>query len=179
MDGPCLAGDDAGLRTYSRRDHAAKWEEAVAQGVVQIKNDGIPVKVLPEELLQGNELELAYVRANLDAIRLPNGYCFKPKAMDCPAATTPCYTCRAFVTTPAFLPQIEHEIRDLETQVELGEAAGRSHWVEANRRKLIKLTPIAELLRSGQVHQPMEKHKREYVPEEDQKTAVPLQEKKG
>jgi hypothetical protein len=156
-----------------------KWEETVAQGVVQIKNDGIPVKVLPEEVLQGNELELAYVRANLDAIRLPHGYCFKPKAMDCPAATTPCYTCRAFVTTPAFLPQLEHEIRDLETQVELGEAAGRSHWVEANRRKLIKLTPIAELLRSGQVHQPMEKHKREYSPEGEQKTVMPLQEKKG
>ena len=70
-------------------------------------------------------------------------------------------------------------IRDLETQVELGEAAGRSHWVEANRRKLLKLTPIAELLRSGQIHQPMEKHKREYSPQEYQKTAVPSQEKKG
>ena len=141
-----------------------KWEEAVAQGVVQIKNDGTPTKAQPEELLQGDELELAYVRANLDAIRLPNGYCFKPKAMDCPAATTPCYTCRAFVTTPAFLPQLEQEICDLETQVELGEAAGRSHWVEANRRKLIKLTPITELLRTGQTHQPMDKHKREDAP---------------
>jgi len=141
-----------------------KWEEAVAQGVVQIKNDGTPAKAQPEELLQGDELELAYVRANLDALRLPNGYCFKPKAMDCPAATTPCYTCRAFVTTPAFLPQLEQEICDLETQVELGEAAGRSHWVEANRRKLIKLTPITELLRTGQTHQPMDKHKREDAP---------------
>lgn len=156
-----------------------KWEEAVAQGVVQIKNDGTPAKVQPEELLQGNELELAYVRANLDAIRLPNGYCFKPKAMDCPAATTPCYTCRAFVTTPAFLPQLEQEMRDLETQVDLGEASGRSHWVEANRRKLIKLTPIADLLRTGQMHQPMEKHKREYAPSEYKKPAQPLQERKG
>ncbi len=156
-----------------------KWEEAVAQGIVQIKNDGTPAKVQPEELLRGDELELAYVRANLDAIRLPNGYCFKPKAMDCPAATTPCYTCRAFVTTPVFLPQLEQEIRDLETQVDLGEAAGRSHWVEANRRKLIKLTPIADLLRAGQMHQPMEKHKREYAPSEYKKLAMPLQEGRG
>jgi len=153
--------------------------ECGAQGVIQIKNDGTPAKVQPEELLQGDELELAYVRANLDAIRLPNGYCFKPKAMDCPAANTPCYTCRAFVTTPVFLPQLEQEIRDLETQVELGEAAGRSHWVEANRRKLIKLTPIADLLRAGQIHQPLEKHKREYAPPEDKKPAKPLQERKG
>ena len=143
-----------------------KWEETVAQGIVQIKNDGAPAKVQPEELLQRNELELAYVRANLDAIRLPNGYCFKPKTMDCPAATTPCYTCRAFVTTPVFLPQLEQEIRDLQTQVELGEAAGRSHWVEANQRKLIKLTPITDLLRAGHMHQPMEKQKREDRPSE-------------
>ncbi len=27
-----------------------KWEEAVAQGIVQIKNDGTPAKVQPEEL---------------------------------------------------------------------------------------------------------------------------------
>jgi site-specific recombinase XerD len=149
-----------------------KWEEAVAQGVVQIKDNGAPAKVQPEELLQGNELALAYVRTNLDAIRLPNGYCFKPKTMDCPAATTPCYTCRAFVTTPAFLPLLEQEIRDLE-------AAGRSHWVEANRRKLIKLTPITDLLRTGQIHQPMEKHKREYAHPEDEKLATSLQEKKA
>ena len=87
-----------------------KWEEAVAQGVVQIKNDGAPAKVQPEELLQGDEVELAYVRANLDAIRLPNGYCFKPKAMDCPAATTPCYTCRAFVTTPTVTTQVPRSV---------------------------------------------------------------------
>jgi len=156
-----------------------KWEEAVAQGVVQIKHDGTPTKVQPEELLHGDELELAYVRANLDAIRLPNGDCFNNKAMVCQAATTPCYTCRAFVTTPTFLPQLEQEIHDLETQVELGEAAGRSHWIEANRRKLIKLTPIADLLRTGQIHQPMEKHKREYSAEEDNKLAMSLQEGRG
>jgi len=156
-----------------------KWEETMTQGVVHIKHDGTPAKVQPEEILQGDELELAYVRANLDAIRLPNGYCFKPKAMDCPAATTPCYTCRAFVTTPIFLPQLEQEIHDLETQVELGEAAGRGHWVEANRRKLIKLTPIADLLRAGQIHQPMEKHKRECSPKEYEKPATSSQERKG
>lgn len=38
--------------------------------------------------------------------------------------TTPCYRCRAFVITPAFLPQLEYEVRGLETQVELGEVTG-------------------------------------------------------
>ncbi len=143
-----------------------KWEETMSQGVIRIGSNGTPAVTKLEELFQGDEVELAYVKANLDAIRLPNGYCFKPKTMDCPAATTPCYTCRAFVTTPAFLPQLEQEIRDLESQVELGEAAGRTHWVEANRRKFIKLTPIVDLLRTGQTHQPMDKHKREYTPQE-------------
>ncbi len=76
-----------------------------------------------------------------------------------------------FVTTPAFLSQIEREVQDLECQVELGEAANRVHWVEANRRKLTKLLPIRDFLRTGQTHQPMGKAKREYtIPEQDART---------
>ncbi|HYU73288.1 MAG TPA: hypothetical protein VEL31_11465, partial [Ktedonobacteraceae bacterium] len=91
---------------------------------------------------------------------------------DCPAAATPCYSCPMFVTTPAFLPQIEREVQDLEGQVELGEAANRTHWVEANRRKLTKLLPIRDFLRTGETHQPMGKTRREYSMQEGREQAT-------
>lgn len=143
-----------------------KWEEAMAQGAVRLQVSGQPERIDLETAAAENGLDLAQVRANLDAIRLPNGFCFKHTKFECPAAATPCYSCPMFVTTPAFLPQIEHEVQDLECQVELGEAADRAHWVEANRRKLMKLLPIRDFLRTGETHQPMGKAKREYLVQE-------------
>lgn len=143
-----------------------KWEEAMAQGAVRISVESHPYTVETATLLRENELELAHVKAHLDAIRLSNGYCFKHKTFDCPAATSPCYTCPMFVTTPEFLPQFEQEVRDTMFQIELGEAAGRTHWVDANQRKLTKLIPIRDLLQSRQIHQPMAKAKREYTAQE-------------
>jgi hypothetical protein len=67
-----------------------------------------------------------------------------------------------FVTTPAFLSQIEREVQDLQYQVELGQAANHVHWVEANQRKLTKLLPIRDFLQTGATHQPMSKARREY-----------------
>lgn len=142
-----------------------QWEEAMARGAVRITEGGQPYAVAPEAVVGANDIELAYVRGNLDAIRLPNGYCFKHRKFDCPAARMPCYTCPMFATTPAFLPQFEREVRDTVYQVELGEAAGHPHWVEANRRKLTVLQPIVRLLQEGQTHHPLGKAKREYTAE--------------
>jgi len=138
-----------------------QWEQAMAQGAVRVDIDGAPHTVSPKAATGGEGLDLARVHGNLDAIRLPHGYCFKHTGFDCPAARMPCYTCHAFVTTPEFLPQFEHEVRDTEQQVELGEAAGRPHSADANRRKLTVLQPIIDLLRQGTLHQPIGKDIRE------------------
>ena len=143
-----------------------KWEQAMAQGAVRITSTGQPYAVDPATLDSGNELELAHVRAHLDARRLQNGYCFKPQKFDCPAAHIPCYSCAMFVTTPAFLAQFEHEQRETIELIQIGEAAGRTHWVEANHRKLEKLERIIATLDAGRVHQPLGKAKREYQPGE-------------
>jgi integrase len=143
-----------------------QWEEAMARGAVRITEDGRPYAVPAEALTGTNDLELARVRGHLDAIRLPNGYCFKHQKFDCPAARMPCYTCPMFATTPQFLPQFLHEVRDTEYQVELGQAAGHPHWVEANRRKLTVLQPIVQLLQEGQTHHPLGKTTREYAAEQ-------------
>jgi site-specific recombinase XerD len=46
-----------------------QWEHATAQGAVQIHAEG-PQVIDPDELIAGNELELAYIRGNLDATRV-------------------------------------------------------------------------------------------------------------
>ncbi len=97
-----------------------QWEHAMAQGAVRITGEGTPFTVAADTLMRDNDLELAHVRGNLDAIRLPNGYCFKHQKFACPAARMPCYTCPMFATTPQFLPQFEHEVRDTAYQIELG-----------------------------------------------------------
>jgi hypothetical protein len=74
-----------------------------------------------ERVIGANELELAYVRSNLDATRTDKGYCFKPRKMACPYVDLPCYTCRNWATTPAFLPEFGAMERDLRFQIELGE----------------------------------------------------------
>jgi len=64
-------------------------------------------------------------------------------------------------------------VRDTAYQIELGEAAGRPHWVEANQRKLTVLQPIVQMLQQGQTHHPLGKAKREYSDEErDARTAA-------
>jgi hypothetical protein len=156
-----------------------KWEEAMAQGAVRLQVSGQPERVDPETAAAENGLDLAQVRANLDAIRLPNGFCFKHTKFECPAAATPCYSCPMFVTTPTFLSQIEREVQDLQYQVELGQAANHVHWVEANQRKLTKLLPIRDLLQTGATHQPMSKARREYPVQTTAGQARPLEESTG
>jgi len=60
-----------------------QWEEAMAGGAVHVASAG-PQPIDPNELIAGNELELAYIRGNLDATRVETGYCFKPLKMECP-----------------------------------------------------------------------------------------------
>lgn len=137
-----------------------QWEQAMAQGAVQIRAEG-PQLIDPEEVIAGNELELAYIRGNLDATRVETGYCFKPLKMDCPFVEIPCFTCHNHVTTGDFLPQFRRQERDLREQIELGSAAGRPHWVEKNQKKLTAVQAVIAALEQHAVHG-LPKAQREY-----------------
>ena len=143
-----------------------EWEQAFAKGAVRIDTEGSPKIVNAEQLENGQEIEWEYIRHNLDAVRLPNGYCFKPKKANCPTQDTPCYTCRHFCTTPDFLPQFEYEEREMRELIELGGKAGSEIWVERNTQKLNRLLPVIQVLRKGDLHHPAGKAMREYTLEE-------------
>ncbi|GHO88192.1 tyrosine-type recombinase/integrase [Dictyobacter formicarum] len=142
------------------------WEEAFARGAVRIDPAGAPKPVDPAQLVKEQEIEWEHIRHNLDAVRLPNGYCFKPKKANCPTQETPCYTCHHFCTTPDFLPQFEREEREMRELIELGKKAGSEIWVERNTQKMGRLLPVIQILRTGDLHHPAGKALREYTPEE-------------
>jgi integrase len=155
-----------------------EWQQAVAGGVLRLTDAG-PQLVDAEQVIGANELELGYIRSHLDATRTDKGYCFKPRKLACPFVELPCYACRNFATTPAFLPEFERMAQDLLVQVDLGQRAGRPHWVDKNERKLAQIRPIVETLRAGRIHAQMPKGEREYTPVERQAGAVPLEEDPG
>ncbi len=137
-----------------------QWEEAMARGAVHVASAG-PQPIDSNELIAGNELELAYIRGNLDATRVETGYCFKPQKMECPFVEIACFTCHNHVTTTDFLPQFQRQERDLIEQIDLGTAAGRPHWVDKNQKKLRAIQSIIGALEQQRVHG-LSKGQREY-----------------
>jgi hypothetical protein len=137
-----------------------EWKQATANGVLRLTEEA-PVIVDAERVIGANELELAYVRGNLDATRTDKGYCFKPKKTACPSVDIPCDTCRNWATTPAFLPEFAAMERDLRFPIELGEKAGREHWVDKNRQQLAQILPVIQTLRTGSIHAQLTKTERE------------------
>lgn len=148
-----------------------EWEQAFAKGAVRIDAQGQPKVVSTEQLGNEQEIEWEHIRHNLDAVRLADGYCFKPKKANCPTQDSPCYTCRHFCTTPDFLPQFEKQERELYELIELGERAGSEIWVERNTQKLNRVLPLIQVLRKGDLHHPAGKAMREYTPAERAKRA--------
>lgn len=148
-----------------------EWEQAFVRGAVRIDVQGRPQVVTAEQLDNEQEIEWEYIRRNLDAVRLADGYCFKPKKANCPTQDSPCYTCRHFCTTPDFLPQFEKQERELHELIELGQRAGSEIWVERNTQKLNRLLPVIQILSKGNLHHPAGKAMREYTPAERAKQA--------
>lgn len=141
------------------------WEKAFSQGAVQIDTGGQAAPVAPAAF-EGEQIQWEHIRHNLDAVRLPNGYCFKPKKADCPTQAIPCHTCHNFCTTPEFLPQFVKMRDETLELIQIGEQAGNVQWVERNQQNLERVIPIIELLEQGKLHHPAGKAIREASPKE-------------
>jgi site-specific recombinase XerD len=82
------------------------WEEAFAKGAVRIDPAGVPKSVDPEQLVKEQEIEWEHIRHNLDAVRLPNGYCFKPKEGELSNTRNPLLHLPPFLHNARFSPTI-------------------------------------------------------------------------
>jgi integrase/DNA-binding MarR family transcriptional regulator len=142
-----------------------EWKQTVAHGVLRLTESG-PKIINPEEIIAQDEIELDYIRFNLDATRTEKGFCFKPRKMACPYVDMPCYTCRNFSTTVAFLPEFKQMEADLRGQIDKGKQVGQVHWVDKNERKLQSILPVIEVLEAGRGYSAMSKDEREYAASE-------------
>ncbi|MCL4377167.1 MAG: tyrosine-type recombinase/integrase, partial [Actinobacteria bacterium] len=142
------------------------WEEATRQGLFRIDDAGKLKKIDISDIENEDIIEWEYIRHNLDAVRMPLGYCMKPKKQECHTQLNPCLTCRNLCTTPDFIPQFELEIQETKAVIERGKAQNRSVWIEKNQALLERYETILELLKQGKIHHKAGKKGREYTKEE-------------
>lgn len=142
------------------------WETATKQGLFRINESGKPMEIDITDLQNDDLVEWEYIRSNLDAVRMPLGYCMKPKKQECHTQLIPCLTCRNLCTTPDFIPQYELEIQETKAMVERGKDQGRSSWMEKNQTLLEHYESILIVLKEGKTHHKANKKGREYVGED-------------
>lgn len=128
---PEMTNHYARLHDKTLRDAWAKARKIDAQGSeVALKDD--------HPLADAQWLRTGIAQAKQT---LPNGYCGMPIQSDCEHAN-PCLTCPLFITTPAFLPQHEAQLRSTLTLIDKSEAAGHGRIAEKNRQIAHNLTRI-------------------------------------
>jgi len=142
------------------------WEKAVENGIFRITPAGNIRKIDISDAEDEDLIEWEYIKHNLDAVRMPLGFCMKPKKQACFTQLSPCLTCRNLCTTADFLPQYEIEIQETKTLIERGKVQGREVWVEKNQHLLERYEEIVTVLRSGHTRHAAGKKGREYIGEE-------------
>lgn len=114
-----------------------------------------------KELADEDLIEWEYIRQNIEAAKVPMGYCMASKKMGCPYIENPCLTCNNFCTTPENIPEFDIEIKHTEDLVK--RTKDMPVWNEKNQRRLEKLLTIRETLSSGKIHHPAGKKAREVL----------------
>lgn len=142
------------------------WEQVMKSGLFKVNiNNGKLEKI--EISSENNDLiEWEYIRKNLDAVRIPLGYCFKPNKVQCNHQLNPCLTCSNMCTSPEFAHEFEIEIEETKKQIERAKQLGRKVWIEKNEAVLEKLQGILVILNEGKVYHKAGKQKREYTGDE-------------
>ena len=160
-------------------------QKIISQGIVRIQPDGTPKMTDFTDSGDLDMIEWEYIRHNLDAIRLPNGFCFRSKKDPCPIQNIQCHSCSCFGTTPDFLPQFQAHQKDLLILIEHGEKFNHSTWVERNRELLAPVEKIIETLENGKIHHTAGaehsagKAIREYTPKERKQREKEREEKEN
>lgn len=142
------------------------WEEVMKSGLFRINTDDGKIEKIELETENNDLIEWEYIRKNLDAVRIPLGYCLKPNKVQCNHQLNPCLTCNNMCTSPEFAHEFEIEINETVHQIERAKQLGRTVWVEKNEVVLRKLESILEILNKGKIYHKAGKQRREFVGDE-------------
>lgn len=89
-----------------------------------------------------------YIRSNVEAVKVPLGYCMASKIEGCPFVITPCLdNCPNFCTTPEHIPQFENEIQNVIAIIE--RTKDMPMFNRKNQKQLENFNRIKDLLING------------------------------
>ncbi|AOR24288.2 tyrosine-type recombinase/integrase [Clostridium taeniosporum] len=142
------------------------WEAVMQSGLFRINTDNGAIEKIDLNIENSDLIEWEYIRKNLDAVRIPLGYCLKPNKVQCNHQLNPCLTCSNMCTSPEFIHEFEIEINETLNQIERARQLGRLVWVEKNEIVLEKLKAILDVLNEGKVYHKAGKQRREFVGDE-------------
>lgn len=140
------------------------WEDIMKKGIFKVNIESGKLQKLD---IEDNDLiEWEYIRHNLDAVRIPLGFCLKPSKIQCSNQLNPCLLCANMCTSPEFIHEFEEEIIATKKHIERAKALGRYIWLEKNQTVLERLEAIMTILKSGKIYHRAGKHSREYIGDE-------------
>lgn len=143
------------------------WEDVMKKGIFKVNVESGKLQKVDIDKIENNDLiEWEYIRHNLDAVRIPLGFCLKPSKIQCNNQLNPCLICSNMCTSPEFIHEFDEEIIKTKNQIDRAKILGRNIWVEKNQTVLERLEAIVAVLRYGKVYHKAGKHKREYIGDE-------------
>jgi integrase len=126
-----------------------EWEKAQEKKSPLLRVDLGDAKV--SELNMDEDLiNWEYIRSNIEAVRVPLGYCLASKKEGCPYVITPCLTCPNFCTTTENLPDFDREIKKVEEHIEM--TKNYPIYNEKTQEQLDNLKRVRDHLAGGKMH---------------------------
>lgn len=124
-----------------------KWKETEEIGLLNIKAKK------PGGMQKADRQVVNYerVKANLDAVKVPFGTCFKPSKLGCKQQINHCLECGSFCSCVDDIPEYEAEIARIKEKIRLGIEIGRSDWVMKNQEYLEVLEKMVSRIRDEKV----------------------------
>jgi integrase len=126
-----------------------EWEKAQENKKQLLRVDLGNAKI-SEMDLDEDIIHWEYIQSNIEAVRVPLGYCLASKKEGCPYVITPCLTCPNFCTTPENLPDFEREIKKVEEHIEI--TRHYPIYNEKTKEQLTNLRKIRNQLTEGKMH---------------------------
>jgi len=124
-----------------------KWKETEELGLLSIRAKR------PDEKKKTDSKVVDYkkVKANLDAVKVPFGTCFKPSKLGCKQQINHCLECGSFCSCEDDIPEYEAEIERIKEKIRLGEEIGRNDWVTKNQEYLSVLEKMVCRIRAEKI----------------------------
>lgn len=124
-----------------------KWKETEELGLLNIKAK----KPDEKQKISPKTVDYKKVKANLDAVKVPFGTCFKPSKLGCKQQINHCLECGSFCSCEDDIPEYEAEIERIKEKIRLGEEIGRSDWVTKNQEYLAVLEKMVCRIRAEKI----------------------------